>query len=553
METKALTKESSRPPARELLLDLKRILQLLRVCLRFGVFPYAHRLPFKYQGLSFPVRVRRVFEEMGLTYLKLGQFLALRFDILPREVCQELNRLFEKVTPMSPAEARFVVERELGGPVEDFFREFEAEPLAAGSVAQVHEAQTMDGEHVVVKIQRLGIEPIFKADIRNLRRITSLVDALRLLGRLTARGMLEEFAKWTLREMDFIIEGGTAERLRRDALSFEVIPKIYWEQTTSKVLTMEFIDGISASQLQQMLKQGRHDEIMRKLPDFRMSLALHRLTFISCWQLFVTGFFHGDPHPGNVLFLPHNTVAFIDFGIFGYVNEEEREILVGQIEHLAIGDIEMSLRYYSRQLTPTEETDLDEFRTDALEVLHRWYRRASDTTLPIEERHLARYTGEMIDVSRRNKMRYGLNYLLFWRALNNLNGTLWMVDPSFDMMGELREFFEEVRPDAVQRATDVVTAPAWQSDVYDLISRLPSRIEGAVEAFDQDGHVGLATIAESRQKRMTAGDEVKWIVVGSMSLSLAVFAMATQVNWITRLAVCGGASLLILISHVRFK
>jgi len=552
LETKVLTDESA-PSARELFLDLKRILQLIQLCLRFGVFPYAHRLPFRYQGLSYPVRVRRVFEEMGLTYLKLGQFLALRFDILPREVCQELNRLFEKVTPMSAAAARRVVEGALGGPVENFFSEFAAEPLAAGSVAQVHRARTMGGERVVVKIQRAGIEPIFRADIRNLRRITSLVDTLRLLGRLTARGMLEEFAKWTLREMDFVIEGGTAERLRRDALSFEVIPKIYWDLTTSKVLTMELIDGVSASRLHELYTEGRAAEVERDVPGFDMALALHRLTVISCRQLFVTGFFHGDPHPGNVLFLPHNAVAFIDFGIFGYVNEVEREILVGQIENLAIGDIETSLRYYSQQLTPTEETDLDAFREDALEVLHRWYSRASDPSLPIEERHLARYTGEMIDVSRRNKMRYGLNYLLFWRALNNLNGTLWMVDPQFDMMNELRLFFEEVRPDAVERATAVLTNPTTQGDWYNLVSRLPEGVEGAFGSYARGELAAQVSVSESGQKRRAGLDEVRWVATGLMSLSLAVFAGAAQINWVLRVVVCAVASFSMLISRVRFK
>jgi ubiquinone biosynthesis protein len=552
LETKVLTDESA-PSARQLFLDLKRILQLLHQCLRFGVFPYAHLLPFRYQGLSYPVRVRRVFEEMGLTYLKLGQFLALRFDILPREVCQELNRLFEKVTPMSAANARRVVEGELGGPVENYYREFETEPLAAGSVAQVHKARTMAGERVVVKIQRAGIEPIFRADIRNLRRITSLVDTLHLLGRLTARGMLEEFAKWTLREMDFVVEGGTAERLRRDALSFEVIPQIYWNLTTSKVLTMELIDGVSASRLHELQTQGQTAEIARAVPGFDMPLALHRLTVISCRQLFLTGFFHGDPHPGNVLFLPHNAVAFIDFGIFGSVSEEEREILVGQIEHLALGDIETSLRYYSRQLTPTEETDLDAFRKDALEVLHRWYSRASDPTLPIEERHLARYTGEMIDVSRRNKMRYGLNYLLFWRALNNLNGTLWMVDPQFDMMLELRRFFEEVRPDAVERATAVVTDAGTQGDWYDFITRLPERAEGALAGRAGGERAAQVSVTESGRKQRAGLDEVRLIVAGTLAASLAVFAGATQVNWAVRAAVCVAASVFMLVSRVRFK
>ena len=198
----------------DLFLDIYRSMLLFWVILKFSIGPVVrYMLRLSQRGPSYAVRIRLAMEELGMTYLKLGQFLAMRFDLLPIEVCRELNRLFEDVPPMAFEEVRSVVESELQGPLESFFPVFNRESIAAASVAQVHEAQTRTNERVAVKIQRPGIERIFAADMRNLRRIAVLADALNLLGTLSMTEGVDEFANYTRREMDFITEGKTADRL----------------------------------------------------------------------------------------------------------------------------------------------------------------------------------------------------------------------------------------------------------------------------------------------------------------------------------------------------
>jgi ubiquinone biosynthesis protein len=481
-------------------IDWRRGTAVVARVLKYGLFPFAGAVPLSpWARRSFAVRFRRTLEELGLTYLKLGQFLALRFDILPAEICRELNNLFENVAPMAPDLARRIVEDELQAPLEDLFTFFSTTPIAAASIGQVHEAYLPDGQRVAVKVQRAGIMRIFQADIRNLRKLTAIAQRFGLFGKLDATGMVDQFEDWTLREMDFRIEGRTAERVRRNSGPNVVIPSIYWHLTTARVLTMQFVEGVSGTQLRNFLANATPETLARRLPDFDFAVALENFTVAALGQFFTQGFFHGDPHPGNIMFLPQNRVVFLDFGIFGELNARQREIVAGQIENLAIGDVAASLRYYTLQVETTPDTDFDTFRDDCREILSRWYRALRDPSLPIEERHLARFTGEMIDVSRRNGLIYDLNYLLFWRAINNLNATLWQLQPDYDLLAQLRAFFERSRPGPAARARAVFESPAWRGALGDLVHRLP---RGRPPPLDRPAPLGAALSNSARRRRL---------------------------------------------------
>ena len=544
-----------RNAASAVVLDVRRIVLVLWNVIKWGLFPLAEYVPFSpYRRLSIAVRLRRMLEELGLTYLKLGQFLALRYDILPPEICRELNQLFESVGPMSFEQARTIVESELGGPIEKLFASFNEGPIAAASVAQVHEARTRDGERVAVKIQRAGLAPIFRADIRNLHRLAGLAEALGLFGRLSARGMVKQFEAWTLRELDFRTEGRTSERVHKDAQAWVVIPRVRWDLTTARVLTMEYIDGISASAIRQHRDRGEMERIRSKLPGLELDVAMHNFTVASLWQLFVTGFFHGDPHPGNILFLPENRVAFLDFGIFGELSDQERAAVASQVESLALGDLVGSFRAYARQVSSTEDTDFEKFRKDCLEVLGRWFRALQNPNLPLEERHLAKYTGEMIEVARRNGLRYDLNYLLFWRALNNLNGTLWHVDPNFDVIRELRIFFEEIQPGMHERVLNLLRDQQWQAALADFGRKLPPRAARVLDAGSaREGKRTKVTISLSPRLALAKSTEARWSSMALVGLSSLAVLLTRSGQWSIRLAVCTIVSVFMLATVRRGK
>jgi ubiquinone biosynthesis protein len=518
-------------------LDLKRILLVLAKLLKFGFFPFATYIPFMpYRHLTVARRLRLVIEELGLTYLKLGQFLALRYDILPPEICRELSLLFESVPPMEFAQARAIVEEELGGPISRFYSSFPTKPIAAASVAQVHDARTIAGGRVAVKVQRAGLAPIFRADIRNLKRMGRLVEALGVAGKLSIRGLFVQFESWTLRELDFTLEAHTAERVRKDAPPWVVIPEVKWDLTTTRVLTMEFIDGMSAADVGKHREQGTLAAIPDKLPGFDLATALDNFAKASLTQLFVVGFFHGDPHPGNIVFLPENRVAFLDFGIFGELSVEEREGVYGQIENLALGNLVRSFRYYSLQVAVTEDTDMESFRRDCLEVLGRWYRALQNPDSPVEARHLAKYTGEMIDDSRRNGLRYDLSYLLFWRALNNLNGALYHIDPSFDMLAELRSFFEEVRPGQLARLRMLLSNRRWQESWKALSKEGPGKVSLVLDETAGGRPRVQVTWTMAPVHRGRESTHARRLSIALVSLSFALIIAAPAVQFPMRVA-----------------
>jgi len=530
----------SRPRLGNLLLDIRRSLLALGKILKFGIFPFAGNLPIPFfRRISFAVRFRRCLEELGLTYLKLGQFLALRFDILPPEVCYELNNLFENIPPMSREQARSIVEAELGGSIDRFFSSFSMEPIAAASVAQVYDAITMTGRRVAVKVQRPGLERIFKADIRNLQRLAAIAQYLGVFGWLSAKGMVEQFANWTLRELDFRIEGRTAEQVARDAEPYVLIPTIYWSLTTERVLTMDFIEGVSATNLRSFLEHSDAERVRESLPGFHLETALHNFVFASLSQLFVMGFFHGDPHPGNIFFLPNNQVAFIDFGIFGALTEGEREIVTGQIENLAVGNLAASFRYYARQVVATHDTDMDRFRAEVMDVLRRWYHALLKSGSPIEERHLARYTGEMINVSRRNGLIYDLNYLLFWRALNNLNATVWHIEPHYDLISQLRAFFAETRPDPLERTFAAIRQPAWRQAVADLAFRFPRDVEASLRTAGQAGNRWRVMVSHPSRRQREVATESGWSTGLLLALAGIILLTAAPLPWPVQATLAG--------------
>ncbi|HEX7154255.1 MAG TPA: AarF/ABC1/UbiB kinase family protein [Thermoanaerobaculia bacterium] len=488
------------------LLDVRRFAVLMAMLVRTLVPPLFLRLRgVRVSPADVGARIRRAFERLGVTYVKLGQFLAMRFDILPKDVCRELARLFDAVPPMPGKTVLTTIEREFGEPASTLFAEFDETPLAAASIAQVHRATLHGGARVAVKVQRPRIREIFAADIRNLRRLARAGDVLRLLGPQSMVEAVEEFERFTSREMDFRTEANTAEKLRENRGELEDVPRIYRELTTSRVLTMEFIDAPSLSELIHSLDTGAG-------PPLDLERAIRNLANASLRQLFVTGFFHADPHPGNILIREDTTVVFVDFGIFGQLSAERREIFATYIENLAMGNIEQSYRYFVRLLEPTSETDLLQLRRDVHAIMRGWYEASREPDTPLAARHLGRYFGEFITAIRDNKVRMGLDTLLFWRALLALDSTALRFEAQFDLLGELRSFFEKHRPTPFERVVSLVTSRELATDVLDLARTGPANAARLLDDVTLDRplltvrrEISVArTRSESRDVRLIA-------------------------------------------------
>lgn len=489
-------------------------------------------------------RVRRALEKLGITYLKLGQYLAMRLDLLSPEVCQELSRLYETVAPLDFQEVKDVIEVELQGPLDQFFPIFDRKPVAAASVAQVHEARTNSDERVAVKIQRPGIRRIFAADIRNLRRLAALADTLGVAKTLSLEAVVEEFAGWTSREFDFLTEGRTADRLRRNATAHEVVPVIYWELTTPKVLTMQFIDGLSLANIISLVNQGREDLVLARLPNLDHPRAGRNLAYASLHQFFVSGFFHGDPHPGNVLILDDNSVAFIDFGIFGALSEYHREILAGYVESSAVGNTSAAFRYFSKLVTPTEETDLRAFEQEATASIRRWYEASLRPASTLTERNMGKYLGEMLVAVRRHRLRMGFDTLLFWRAMSALDYSALSMSSHFDLLHELRVFFGKIRPGPVKRLSDVLTDRRFATEVAELTPAIPDYLNRIMQDLAATSVRRALAAQESSEGRRSDFRATRCLAAALIGVSLSVVGLGSHFgNTLTVFALSSAALL----------
>ncbi len=528
-------------------LDIRRLAAVLRVVLKYAPSaPLRKVLRLPPAGATPAERLRLALEQLGLTYLKFGQYLATRFDILPEDVYRQLNRLFENATPLSYNEIRAVVEGELHRPIGEIFAFFDPVPIASASVAQVHKARSHSDEWLAVKIQRPGIEKVFLADMRNLGRLAAVADAMGLLGNISTRELVSEFGKWTLRELDFRIEGHTAEALARTATPNEIVPKIQWELTTARVLTMEFLEGVSLAKIADLVDAGKMEEVRALLPHMNFAEAGRNLATACLHQLFVTGLFHGDPHPGNILICDDNTVGFVDFGIFGELTDYEREMLAGHVENIAFGNVDESFRYYRKFLFPSDDTDFKNFEIEGKSVLRRLYRGIQNPSAPIRDRHLGRYWGEMFGVIRRNRLRMSTDTLLFWRALNTLDSSAVRLSALFDLGTELRHFFERFRPSLSERIIHLLSKEASAQNAHSLAYSIANYSTEFLDGISHRHVEWLRDVGESPQL-LRRNNAVTKVLSGAISgISLIVLTIHSS----GAVAVLSVATALLLFSLV---
>ena len=319
-----------------------------------------------------PQRVRRVLEELGPSFIKLGQLMSTRADIFPPEYISEFKKLQDQIPPIPFKEIKGVIERELKRPVSDIFASIEEEALAAASVAQVHAAELEDGERVVVKVIRPGIDKKIREDIRLMYYFAEKIEKSFEIGKIISFvDLVKEFERSIFRELDMYVEAGTIERFAHNFRDSEelYIPKVHWDYTARSVLVMEHIDGIKMDRVDQIIAHGIDPK----------EIAMIGLRSFSR-QLMEFGLFHADPHPGNTVVMYDGRVSLLDFGIIGYLDEETMmqlaNVLLGYAEH----DYSMVMEALEDAGLISEATvDLKGFRNDLKDISEPFYGRTLKT------------------------------------------------------------------------------------------------------------------------------------------------------------------------------
>jgi ubiquinone biosynthesis protein len=323
-------------------------------------------------GLPDATRIRRVFEELGPSFIKLGQLLSTRGDILPVEYIEELTKLQDRVPPVPFDEIRRTIEQELQQPLETLFAHFEPRAMAAASVAQVHAARLKSGERVAVKVIRPGIDKRIRKDIDLMYFFAARIEKRSELGRVIgATNLVKEFERTIFRELDMLVEAGNIERFAQSFADIDeiYIPKVYWTHTSRSVLTMEHIDGIKMDHVAEIREAGIDPQ----------EVALIGLRSFSR-QLMQAGIFHADPHPGNTIVMRDGRVSLVDFGIVGYLDEET----MLQVAHVFLGfsehDYDLVMEaFQGAGLIDPQAMDLAALRADLKEISEPFYGRSLQT------------------------------------------------------------------------------------------------------------------------------------------------------------------------------
>jgi len=400
----------------------------------------------------FPVQLRRRLERLGPTYIKLGQILSLREDILPRDVTDELKRLLSRL-PAAPFDAVLaIIETDLERPAFEAFLEIEPVPLGSASIGQTHRATTHDGDEVVIKVVKPGIRDLLLRDARLLRALGRLLQAF--LPRYQPRNLINEFVHYTLREVDLTREADNAETFAANFRDLEdvVFPRIYRDLSGMNVLTMAFLRG----------DQPDSPEAQALALDERERLVdLGAASIIR--MLYQDGFFHADLHPGNLLVLEGARVGFIDLGMVGRLDDELRRTMLYYYFALVTGDAESAARYLAAAAQAGSGSDPTGFRREVAEISRRWKRAAT-----FEDYSLGQLILESVQRGAQYRMYFPVELVLMVKALVTFEGVGHVLLPGFDVAEVSKKhirriFIRQFSPvrllqEGVRGAPDVVDA-----------------------------------------------------------------------------------------------
>ncbi|MEY2517402.1 MAG: ubiquinone biosynthesis protein [bacterium] len=438
------------PPKASHTMSALRLLELLRVLLLRGAAPLL--VPRRWRRADGPVRLRRALETLGGGWAKLGQLLALRFDLLPEAYCLELFKLLNRAAPFPYEEAERVIREELGREIPELFASFHREPFASASIGQVHDATLHDGRRVAVKVQRPGIAALLGSDIALMRRAATIVDRTRLLGVTRTRDIVDELARWTSEELDYSVEAANAIAIRdniRDE-DTEYAPKVHLDHSARRVLTAERIDGVPLVDIIRELRADREATTSRmRAAGQDLEQAAANVVWNFLGQVYATGVFHGDLHPANILLLDGNRIGYVDFGIVGRIPPEVQQSLGDYARSLFGGDGADAVDQLLRWLRPSAKTDRVAARRDMLRLTEQFLVDLEDPDARRRE-ILARFQVDLLSTARRHQLSADPLIVLYMKVVLAMDAVTSELAPALDLQSVHERFFSELIIEGLQ-------------------------------------------------------------------------------------------------------
>jgi ubiquinone biosynthesis protein len=462
--------------------------------------------------LSRPARVRVTFEELGPTFVKFGQVISTRPDLVPANYIAELEKLQERVPAFPGSEARMLLEDQLGRPVRELFAEFDERPLAAGSLGQVHLARHHDGTQLAVKIRRPNV-------VREIERDLSLMHEIAILAQkhlpeaeiFDPVGLVQQFARTIRREVNFAREGRTLDefrRLFRDDATLHV-PSVFWDLTSEAVLTCEFIDGHKITDVDTLRGMGLSPaEIAANGARIFLKMA------------FEFGTFHGDPHPGNMRILPSGVIGLFDFGMIGRLEDEKREQLIDLLVAVVHGDSAAAVEQVLLIGKPYRPVDLPLLKSDLRDFVDGYY------GLPLEKIDVGHLLSDFVSILSSHGIRYPADLMMLIRVIVTLEGTGRQLDPEFNVAEHLAPVVEQLVRERYNPKRMAGKILDESKALWSVLQKLPVHVGKTLEKLSNDDlrvHIEhqhldhLITEIDRSSNRVTIG-----LVMSSLILASAL-------------------------------
>lgn len=436
---------SSATQASRVVKNVGRMREIITTMSRFGFGTLVDRIGFSkfrhrdedsehVEPKQIPERLRRLCEELGPTFIKVGQILAGRPDLVPAEFVMEFQKLQDKVAPVPFMTLKPVIEAELGRPLEQCFASFDTEALATASIAQVHAARTMDGDDVVVKVQKPDVHKLLSQDLEIIDLLVGAIEmAIPELRPFKLKVIISEFKRAILAELSFAREANNVKRFRENfaASSFLVIPKVYLDLSSDRVITLERIRGVKLQDLEAVRAMGVDPkELLRQGID-----AFYQ-------SILVDGFFHADPHGGNILVLPDGRMGLVDFGSMGWLSPKAKTSLINMFLALVAEDYEALVQEYM-WLAPASSGSRSSNKLEAIQqevstIMTPYF------GLPLKDIPTGKILMDATSVAFKHEVQLPRDLVMVFKAIMTLEGIGRLLDPDFDLVSAATKFSTQV-------------------------------------------------------------------------------------------------------------
>ena len=477
-----------------------------------------------------PQRLREMLVRLGPIFVKIGQFLALRPDILPQEYCDELMQLVDQ-SPAEPWEAvRAILERELGEAPERRFRSIRRRPIAAGSIAQVHLARLHNGSTVAVKVQRPELEQRIEKDLRRVRWLARMLDGSGVSPFAAPDELVAELERWLHQELDFTLELRNQQRMY-DAVSRDDIirvPRSYPALSTSRVLTSEYLPGLPLSVVMRDLRSGEKDRIERRRLD--TAILAERLIETALDQIFRLRFFHADMHPGNLIAMRGNVIGLVDFGLTDVLDPSVERRQADFLRAIYNDDVNGMYRAVSQVFIEGPRTSAEAFRRDFFSETSRFVAAKSDGGEAREGRSpTADYMVAVVRLARVHDMRLPTSVLSLYRTLLAAESVAHQLRSKADLGSVGRGFFRGLQIEKTLATFEPESLYAWLTQMNDLVRHGPGNLQQLLSDVSEGRFVLPVRSLESEQGRRSGNQRARMISLAIVSVALSMLLSAGHV------------------------